>query len=146
MNRLKKKAWVDLIYWLPILFIYASLIISHFDIPKPTVPNAVRASLLPFLGVFGIWGILVYFSKHKEMQKELDERERQIYNNAQNISGIIFSGLWVACLSLAFIFYDLNTPFPLVILVSALFAFWSIAIFVRALIILIQLNAGRRDE
>jgi len=147
MNSLKKEAWKCLASSLTTaFFVFPPFYFLNDLIPKPT--NIVLEKLIIPTVLVIAWtiGTSHWFLQKKQMLSQLDERERLIYNNAKNISDTIFASLCMAGLWLAFVLYDLKTPVPLIIPALVGFAFWSIAIFVRALIMLIQLKPGQKDE
>ena len=146
MNRLKKEAWKYMANCLLIIFLLIPFGPLPVKIPKPALDlNMMRTIVLPFFIFFGIWGILVWFYEQSQILKELDEREQLIFNNAKNISNIIFAGLCIAGSSLGLILYGFGTPVPFFFPILMGYAFWFVSIFARALIILIQLKTGRSD-
>ena len=146
MNRLKKEAWKYIANCLLLIFLLIPLGSLPIEIPKPAIDlTFMRTIVLPFLLFFGIWGILVWLYKQSQILKELDEREQLIFNNAKNISNIIFAGLCIAGSSLGLILYGFGTRVPFFFPILMGYAFWFVSLFARALIILIQLRAERSD-
>lgn len=151
MNRLQKEAWKGLriglfcIVLIPML-LYFYLTFMGVVIPKTTHSKPAGIIILTTTLATFIWIVALRFLNDKKILKELDERERLIYQNARNISNTIFDLLCLFAVWVFFFWYEPETPIPIIIPVLMYSFFQVVALLVYAVLILTQLKLGRNDE
>ena len=149
MNRLKRKAWIDLIVYLYSLIVGGVsffFIIRHFDETSVLSTFHGRIILLFVAIILGIWVSVGQFIMKRRNLKGLDEREHLIYEKAKMISDSIFSGLCLAGFMGLFGWFGPKTPIPIFLSVLMFFGFAFLAGIVKPVVILIQLKMESPNE
>ena len=149
MNRLKRKAWEDLLMCL-YSFIVGGVsfffLILYSDKTSVLTTFHGRITFLFIAITLGIWVSVGQFIMKRRNLKGLDERELFIYEKTKIISDSIFSGLCLAGFMGLFAWFGPKTPIPIFVPVLMFFGFAFLAGIVKPVVILLQLKMESPNE